>query len=126
MLRYIARRVVTSIGLLWLSSMIIFCLMRIIPAAPTITKLGGAIQGVDPRALRALRHQLALDQFDPRAVHHWISAIFHGNFGEVVLQPVPGHDPDRRSCPAPALELALVAFLFAIDLPSPFRPRPSA
>ena len=62
MRRYVLTRLATSIGLLFLSSVVIFCLMRVIPGDPTITKLGGSIQGVDPRALVAIRHQLGLDR----------------------------------------------------------------
>ena len=86
---YVARRVLTSVGLLFLSSILIFCLMRIIPGDPTITKLGGAIQGVDPRALRAIRHQLGLDQSIPEQYVHWIGGIFHGDFGESYFSQFP-------------------------------------
>ena len=47
MSRYVAKRLVSSIALLFLSTIIIFLLMRVIPGDPTITKLGGSIKEVD-------------------------------------------------------------------------------
>jgi peptide/nickel transport system permease protein len=110
---YVARRVLTSIGLLWLSSMLIFLLMRIIPGDPTITKLGGAIQGVDPRALVAIRHQLGLDQSIPEQYVHWVGGIFRGDFGESYFSQFPVTTLIRERLPA-TFELALVAFLLAM------------
>ena len=46
------RRIVTSLALLVVSSMLIFLVMRVIPGDPTITKLGGSIKDVDPQTLR--------------------------------------------------------------------------
>ena len=97
MLRYVFKRLTTSIGLLVLSSMLIFLVLRVIPGDPTITKLGGTIKDVDPRAIQAIRHQLGLDQSLPAQYVHWVGGVFHGNFGAVVLQPVPGHDARRAA-----------------------------
>jgi peptide/nickel transport system permease protein len=102
-----------SIGLLWLSSMAIFCLMRVIPGDPTITKLGGAIQGVDPRALKAIRHQLGLDQSIPEQYVHWIAGIAHGNFGRSYFSQFPVTTLIAERLPA-TLELALVALFLAL------------
>ena len=51
MSRYVAKRLVSSIALLFLSTIIIFLLMRVIPGDPTITKLGGSIKEVDEATL---------------------------------------------------------------------------
>jgi len=51
---YVLRRVVTSIGLLILSSVLIFVVLRLIPGDPTITKLGGGMTAIDPRAFQAI------------------------------------------------------------------------
>ena len=62
MAAYVLKRVVTSIGLLVLSSVLIFVVLRLIPGDPTISKLGGGMTDIDPRAYQALRHQLGLDR----------------------------------------------------------------
>ena len=81
MLRYVVRRLVTSIGLLILGSMVVFLLMRVIPGDPTITKLGGTIKDVDQETLDSIRAQLGLDESIPRQYLDWVDGILHGDFG---------------------------------------------
>lgn len=86
---YVLRRVVTSIGLLFLSSVLIFVVLRLIPGDPTITKLGGGMTAVDPRAFQALRHQLGLDQSLTHQYLHWIGGIVRGDFGQSYFSQFP-------------------------------------
>ena len=81
MARYVAKRLVSSIALLFLSTIIIFLLMRVIPGDPTITKLGGSIKEVDASTLAQIRHELGLDKSLPEQYLTWISGIAHGDFG---------------------------------------------
>jgi peptide/nickel transport system permease protein len=87
--RYLVRRFFTSVGLLVTSSLVIFVVLRVIPGDPTITKLGGSIKSVDPRALEAIRHELGLDQSLPEQYWHWVVGILHGNFGESYFSQFP-------------------------------------
>jgi peptide/nickel transport system permease protein len=82
MAAYVLRRVATSIGLLVLSSVLIFVVLRAIPGDPTITALGGSPEGVDPRAIQAIRHNLGLDHSLGYQYLHWIGGILHGSFGK--------------------------------------------
>jgi peptide/nickel transport system permease protein len=82
MANYVLKRVVTSIGLLVLSSVLIFVVLRLIPGDPTISKLGGGMTDIDPRAYEALRHQLGLDRSLTYQYVHWISGLVHGDFGQ--------------------------------------------
>ena len=68
MASYVLKRVSVSVVLLILSSILIFCLMRVIPGDPTITKVAaaGTGGGANVRALRAVRHELGLDRSLPR------------------------------------------------------------
>jgi peptide/nickel transport system permease protein len=111
--RYVATRLLTSLGLIFLSSILIFCLMRIIPGDPTITKLGGAIQDVDPRALAAIRHQLGLDRSIPDQYVHWVWGIFHGDFGESYYSQFPVTTLISERIWA-TLELAIAALVLAL------------
>ncbi len=81
MARYVAKRLVTSIGLLFLSTIVIFLLMRVIPGDPTITKLGGSIKEVDASTLAQIRHELGLDESLPQQYLTWISGVARGDFG---------------------------------------------
>ena len=81
MLRYVLRRLVTSVTLLILGSMAVFLLMRVIPGDPTITKLGGTIREVDTETIEAIRAELGLDKSIPEQYFDWISGIVRGDFG---------------------------------------------
>jgi peptide/nickel transport system permease protein len=115
---YVLLRLVTSIGLLILSSIMIFCLLRVIPGDPTITKLGGSIQGVDPRAITAIRHELGLDRSLPAQYVHWVGGIVQGNFGQSYYSQFPVTTLVTQRIGA-TLELALVAMLLGLVIAVP-------
>ena len=118
MLRYVFKRLSTSLGLLFLSSMLIFLVLRVIPGDPTITKLGGTIKTVDPRALQAIRHELGLDESLPAQYVHWVGGIFHGNFGESYFSQFPVTTLVAQRVGA-TLELAVLAMLIGLLIAVP-------
>lgn len=81
MLMFIVKRVGTSIALLFLSTIVIFLLMRVIPGDPTITKLGGSIKEVDQSTLDHIRMELGLDKSWPEQYVSWITGLLHGDLG---------------------------------------------
>ncbi len=115
---YVLRRTVTSLALLVVSSMLIFLLMRVIPGDPTLTKLGGAIKNVDPRALREIRHQLGLDKPLTTQYVDWVRGIFHGDFGRSYFSqfPVTTLISERIGS---TVELALMAILIGLLIAIP-------
>jgi peptide/nickel transport system permease protein len=115
---YVLRRIVTSLALLVVSSMLIFLLMRVIPGDPTLTKLGGSIKNVDPRALREIRHQLGLDKPLTTQYVDWVGGIFHGDFGRSYFSqfPVTTLISERIGS---TVELALMAILIGLLIAIP-------
>ena len=97
MSRYVAKRLASSIALLFLSTIIIFLLMRVIPGDPTITKLGGSIKEVDDATLTQIRTRARARQVDPGAVRHLDLRHRPRGLRQLVLQPVLGHDADRTA-----------------------------
>jgi peptide/nickel transport system permease protein len=89
MARYVLRRFVTSVALLFLSSILIFLVMRVIPGDPTLTKLGGTIKDVDPKALDAIRHELGIDKPLPVQYVHWAGGVLRGDFGHSYFSQFP-------------------------------------
>ena len=61
MYKYVARRLLLSIPVLFLSSLIIFGLMRVMPG-DALTALMGESGNVGPKELEKLRKDLGLDQ----------------------------------------------------------------
>ena len=90
MARYVAKRLATSIGLLFLSSIVIFCLMRVIPGDPTITKVAASIKEVDAEHARA---DPARARPRPSRCPHqyldWIGGVLHGDFGSSYFSQFP-------------------------------------
>jgi peptide/nickel transport system permease protein len=118
MTRYVARRVLTSIGLVVLSSILIFCLLRVIPGDPTITKLGGSIEGVDPRALQAIRHNLGLDRSLPDQYVRWVGGIVQGDFGQSYYSQFPVTKLITQRITA-TIELAVFALVLGLLIAVP-------
>jgi len=115
---YVLKRFVTSLGLLVLSSMLIFFVLRVIPGDPTITALGGAIPDVDPRALLAVRHELGLDRSLVYQYWHWITGVAQGDFGKSYYSQFPVTTLISERV-APTLQLALVSFVLGLLIAVP-------
>jgi len=118
MAAYALRRAVTSVGLLVLSSVLIFVVLRLIPGDPTVLKLGGSGEEVDPRALAALRHELGLDRSLAYQYVHWIDGILHGDFGLSYFSQYPVTTLITERAPA-TLELTVTALLIGLLIAVP-------
>src|SRR5579875_1899488 len=89
MTRYVLRRAATSVGLLALSSVLIFVVLRAIPGDPTLTKLGGTEVGASPAAIKGLRHALGLDRSLWYQYFHWVGGVFRWDFGHSYFSQFP-------------------------------------
>jgi peptide/nickel transport system permease protein len=107
-----------SVLLLVLSSILIFLVLRVIPGDPTITKLGGTIKNVDPRALEAIRHQLGLDRSLPSQYVHWVGGIVRGDFGVSYFSQFPVTTLVAQRIGA-TIELALLALFIGLVIAIP-------
>ena len=72
--------------------MLIFCLMRVIPGDPTITKLGGSIKEVDEATLQGIRSELGLDKSLPEQYVDWVS----GSCAATSAPRTSASSPSRR------------------------------
>ena len=116
---YVLQRLAVSIGLLVLSSMLIFALMRVIPGDPTITKVaGGEGASANAEALRAVRHELGLDRSLPSQYVHWVGGALHGDFGKSYFSTFPVTTLISQRIGA-TLELAVMALLFGLLIAVP-------
>ena len=118
MARYVLRRLLTSVALLFVSSILIFLVMRVIPGDPTLTKLGGTIKDVDPKALAGIKHELGLDKSLPAQYLDWVGGIFHGSFGHSYFSQFPVTTLIGQRIGA-TLELAILAMLIGLAIAVP-------
>jgi peptide/nickel transport system permease protein len=116
MARYIARRVLQAIVMLWGLSLILFILLQLAPGNAVNYLIPQNIVDVGQR--QRLIHQLGLDQSLPAQYWHWLIKILHGNFGTAYTygQPVISVIASRLT---PTLELQSVVIVVSILIAIP-------
>jgi peptide/nickel transport system permease protein len=86
MIGYIIRRLLQSIVVLFLISIIVFTVMRVLPGDPLLIYIQQQdINMLTPEREALLRHEFGLDK--PAVVQYveWVSNLFHGNFGASIF-----------------------------------------
>lgn len=78
MQKYIFKRLLTLIPVLFIVSVVIFMLIHLVPGDPAAMMLGDK---ATPEQIENLRHTLGLDQPLLLQYFNWIADIFHGDLG---------------------------------------------
>jgi peptide/nickel transport system permease protein len=81
MVAFIVRRLIQTVFVLQLVSLIAFSLLQIIPGDPAVIMLGSE---ASPAQIEALRHDLWLDQPLHLQYFNWLTNFLQGNFGQSV------------------------------------------
>lgn len=81
MLRFVLSRLITAIPTLFLVSLAVFTLIRLIPGDPVSLMLG---DNVDEQAYAAMSRQLGLDQPIVMQFLIWLKALFSGDLGHSI------------------------------------------
>jgi peptide/nickel transport system permease protein len=115
MFGYIIRRLVLSIPILALVSIMVFGLIHLIPGDPATVILG---QEATPEAAAALRHDLGLDQPLVTQYVTWLSRVLRGDLGRSLADRTPVIDQIKLRLPV-TLELTLGTFLVALLIAIP-------
>jgi peptide/nickel transport system permease protein len=115
MISYIARRILISIPVLLLVTIIVFSLLHIVPGDPALQILG---EWADPEAVKKLRHQLGLDKPVIVQYLHWLGDIVQGDFGMSLKTRRPVVDEMLERIPVTA-QIALASWLVAIIIGLP-------
>lgn len=115
MYQFIVRRLVLSIPILLLVTMMVFGLIHLIPGDPATAILG---QEATPEVKAALRHDLGLDQ--PLAVQYltWLSNVLRGDLGRSLVDHTPVIDQIKLRLPI-TLELTIGTFVIALLIALP-------
>jgi len=114
MLRYISRRVLYTLPVIWLVVSLVFLLIHLVPGDPILQMLG---EGAPATDVAGLRHQYGLDApLGQQYLHYW-RGVVHGDlgpslrFGEGVSSLIAQRYPYTLQLTVAAL---LVALLLAI------------
>lgn len=82
MLRYLLRRLPSSLVVLAAASLLIFSVIRLVPGDPATTLAG---PDATPEAIAAIRHDLGLDQPAPLQYLHWLVSLVTFDLGRSYL-----------------------------------------
>jgi peptide/nickel transport system permease protein len=85
---YVARRIVQGLLVLWLVSLLIFSLVRILPGDAVIMQLDQAAAPT-PDVLKRARHELGLDQPFLAQYRTWMASAVQGDLGRSLITRRP-------------------------------------
>ncbi len=109
------RRVIDSVVLVWLTSMVVFLALRVLPADPALLMLG---ENATPQTVAALRSELGLDRSLPTQYVIFVGRALHGDLGMSIRAQQPSLPFVLKRFPATLL-LASCAVGLAILLGIP-------
>ncbi|AEF85832.1 glutathione ABC transporter, permease protein [Treponema primitia ZAS-2] len=115
MRKYIVKRLLSAIPVLFIVSVVIFSIVYLIPGDPAAMILG---ENATPEDIAILRLRMGLDQpFVPRYLN-WISRVCQGDFGVSVAQSIPVSTmiADRLR---PTISLSLYSMIIATIIALP-------
>jgi peptide/nickel transport system permease protein len=81
-IRFIISRLIQTVIILFLITLVTFALIKIVPGDPALTILG---TNATPEQVDKFRHEMWLDRPILVQYGHWLNNIFHGDFGESVI-----------------------------------------
>ena len=86
MQRYIVRRLLSIIPVLWLVSVIVFALIHLVPGDPVLVILGSS---AEPEQIELMRKRLGLDQNIVVQYWDWSIALLQGDLGTSIISGQP-------------------------------------
>ena len=113
--RYVLRRFIAMIPVLFLVSVIVFSLLHLTPGDPATTILG---EEATPENLAALRHELGLDQPLPVQYVRWLADVLQGDLGRSLRTNKPVSESIMERLPV-TLELTFLAIVISLIIAIP-------
>lgn len=104
------RRLLLTIPMLFVMSVVVFLILRLVPGDPVRTMLG--FRATDENVAE-LRRQLGLDQPLLTQYVNWIEALFRGDLGKDIVSHAPLADLLAQRLPV-TIELTLLSMLLAV------------
>lgn len=117
MSRFIARRLVVSVAMLFAASILLFVLLRAVPGDPIITRLG-TNSSVSPEAIAEVRRDLGLDQSIFAQYLDWIGGMLQMDFGQSYFSQFEVSTLISQRL-EPTIELSLLTVLFDLLIAVP-------
>ncbi|MDQ2654515.1 MAG: ABC transporter permease [Chloroflexota bacterium] len=113
--RYVTRRLIHAVFVIWGCATLVFFMLRMIPGDPVIQMLGPEYT---PEAAVALRHKLGLDEPLLAQYVRWITNVARGDLGGSIASGETVADAIKAGVPKTA-SLTLVSFVIAVSIALP-------
>jgi peptide/nickel transport system permease protein len=84
--KYIVRRLLSVIPVLWLVSVMVFALIHLVPGDPVLIILG---ETAEAEQIELMRHRLGLDQPILIQYWNWMTALLQGDMGVSIISDEP-------------------------------------
>src|SRR5262245_26358149 len=89
---YVLKRLIAALPVLFLTTAIVFVLMRMLPGDPVLMLIGDALGNVSDETLRQMRQQQGIDQPIYMQYIAWIGKIMTGELGRSIQSRQPVWD----------------------------------
>lgn len=111
MIRYLVSRFLSSLSVLFVLSVLVFSMVRLVPGDPLASFADPA--NPDPAALDGLRRELGLDRPWITQYFVWLGGVLRGDFGNAITIPTSVADLIAQRLPV-SLTLAIMATIFGL------------
>ncbi len=115
MKKYIVRRLISIVPVLWLVSILVFSLIHLVPGDPVLVILGTTAEKTQ---VETMRHKLGLDQPLWLQYGKWMGGLVRGNLGHSIISDEPVMDMILRRLPT-TLTVAAAALLLSLSISVP-------
>src|SRR5690349_16567079 len=106
---YIVRRVLVTIPVLFVMSIVVFLMIRLVPGDPVQTMLGIY---ATPQRVATIRNELGFNRPLVDQYFTWLNGVFHGDLGQDFISHAPLTHLLAQRLPV-TLELTLLSMLVA-------------
>ncbi len=115
MLPYLVRRLLIALPTLFLVTVMVFSIQRLLPGDPALALAG---EERDPEVIAYIREKYHLNDPLPLQYYYWIRAVLRGDLGESIRTKAPVTDMILQKLPVTA-ELAILSMLVALVIAIP-------
>jgi peptide/nickel transport system permease protein len=119
MTAFIIRRLIQTVVILIIVSMIVFLALRLLPGDPIVMLVSQSqIKDYSEEQIKTLRHEYGLDQTIPVQYVNWVKGLVHGDFGKSITNGEPVTREIVKRLPI-SLYIGILSFLIGIIIGIP-------